>query len=518
MAGGLVEYAREAPEEVALADHNVSFTRRELNDRVNRCISLLRELGVRLGEGVGILAMNSADYVIVALGAGLSGLSLVPVNWHFTADEAAYILAHARTKVLFVEEGEFERTTEQAAKLAGCERIIRLGKELDSLLARSSNDEPGPDTRYGSPVFFTSGTTGRPKATQLSQMPQGVPVQTALEKIRLNAHVGGVSAETVHLVQGPLYHAGPIGNAINSILVGGRVHILRRFDPEDVLRNIETHKVTHTMMVPTMFVRLLRLPEETRKLFDVSSLQLVTHLAAPIPIEVKRQMIDWWGPILVDAYGCSEIGVITKITSEEWLKKPGSVGKPIPSFTLEIVGEDNEYLAPGQIGMIYATSLTEVDLSYIEDPEKTAAAHRNEKQFTIGDMGWLDEDGYLFLADRRVDMINSGGVNIYPAEIEAVLIQHPAVEDVCVVGAPNPGWGQEVRAAIQLRSGHHASSSLEHEIQNWLSQRIAKYKVPKSIEFLDKMPRYPNGKLHRREIRERYWAKENSSLAQARIA
>lgn len=511
MAGGLEDYARQNPDEIVLSDENGSLTRRQLNERVNRFIALLHELGVMPGDGVGLLSMNRTDYMIVALGCGLSGISLVPVNWHLKSEEAAYILRHARTKILLVEEGEFEETALEAARRGDCSRIIKLGEELNALLEAQSADEPSGEQSFGSPVFFTSGTTGRPKATQLSQMPKGVPVDAALERVKQNGQMSGVSHETMHLVQGPLYHAGPIGNALNVLLVGGRVHIMRRFDPEQTLCCIEAHRVTHTMMVPTMFVRLLRLPEETRKCFDVSSLKSATHLAAPMPPEVKRQMIEWWGPILMDAYGCSEIGVITKISSEEWLKKPGSVGKAIPSFTLQIIGEDDEDLPPGEIGMIYATSLTEVDLVYLDDPERTAAAHRRPKQFTIGDMGWLDEDGYLFLADRRVDMINSGGVNIYPAEIEAALIEHPAVEDVCVVAAPNAEWGQEVRAAIQLRPGHMPSANLEEGIRDWLGSRIAKYKVPRAIEFLAQLPRYPNGKLHRREIRDRYWTATSQS-------
>lgn len=517
MAGGLCEFARAEPDVTALSAEGAELSRTDLNSRVNRCIALFRDLGAPAGASVAIMAANSIDFVVIALAAALSGISLVPVNWRLKPAEISYILGHTQASLMLLEEGEFEGIAEEAVRLSGEARLVRLGKTLDALLARCSAAEPEEEMSFGSPVFFTSGTTGRPKATQLSQNPKGVAVEKALELIRQNAQLGGIAGDSVHLVQGPLYHAGPLGNAVNTLLVGGRVHIMSAFDPVETLRCIEQRRVTHTMMVPTMFIRLLRLPEETSRQFDITSLRAVTHLAAPMPIETKRQMIDWWGPILTDAYGCSEIGVITKISSEEWLRKPGSVGRAIPSFTLQIIGDDGEELPPGHIGMIYATSLTDVDLTYLDDPERTAAAHRAEKQFTVGDMGWVDDEGYLFLADRRVDMINSGGVNIYPAEIEAELIAHPAVEDVCVVGAPNAEWGEEVRAAIKLRAGFQGSPTLQAEIQAWLASRIAKYKVPKSIDFLDQLPRHPNGKLHRREVRERYRSSEGAA-AQPRQA
>lgn len=508
MAGGLREHARSRPAALAISAEGAELSWRDLNARVNQCSALLRELDVRAGASVAIMAANSIDFVVIALAAALSGVSLVPVNWHLKPGEISYILGHARVRLMFADEGHYKESAEEAAEAAGGARIIQLGRELDRLLQRASADEAEEEMFFGSPVFFTSGTTGRPKATQLSQTPSSVPIDAALEQVGQNAQVSGITPDCVHLVQGPLYHAGPLMNAINTLLVGGRVHVMTTFDPVETLRCIAERRVTHTMMVPTMFIRLLKLPPETRSQFDVSSLQVVTHLAAPMPDEVKRQMIEWWGPVLVDAYGCSEIGVITKISSEEWLHKPGSVGRCIPAFTLQIIGENDEELPPGQIGMIYATSLTGVDLTYLDDPERTAQAHRADKQFTVGDMGWLDEDGYLFLADRRVDMINSGGVNIYPAEIEAALIGHPAVEDVCVVGAPNAEWGQEVRAAVKLAAGYAGSAALEGEIKAWLAERIAKFKVPKSIDFPEKFPRYANGKLHRREIRELYWPKE----------
>lgn len=510
MAGGLVDYAKDDPDGWAVSDGATEYSRAALNERVNRTIHLLWDRGITPGSAVAVMATNCTDYLVIALASALGGVSLVPVNWHFTVEEATYIMGHARAKGLFVDAANAD-VGRAAAEAMGCDLIINLGEEFDRLLLESSPEEPPEDTLFSSPIFFTSGTTGRPKATRLSQTPTGITVPAALERVKQNARLSSLTEDVVHLVQGPLYHAAPIGGATMTAQTGGQVHILPRFDPEESLRLIQERRITHSTMVPIMFVRLLRLPAEVRAKYDVSSLLAIQHLAAPISIDVKHQMIDWWGPVLNDAYGCSEIGVITRITADEWLEKQGSVGKPIPAFTIEIIGEEDEELPPGEIGMIYATSLTAVDLEYIGDPERTAAAHLKDKQFTIGDMGWLDEDGYLYLADRRVDMINSGGVNIYPAEIESAMLGHPAVEDVCVVGVPSEEWGQEVKAAVKMREGKEPSAELEGEIQEWLGDHIAAYKIPKSIDFVADLPRFPNGKLHRRVLRDQYWAESGQS-------
>ncbi len=504
MAVGLEEYAQHEPDRLIVSDEKSSYTRLQFNDRVNRTINLLWESGVKPGSSAAIMSKNCTDFLTIACAAALGGISIVPVNWHFKEEEASYIIAHAKASVLFVD-AECSAVGRASAKQAGCARVIELGEEFDTLVDASSNAEPPKDSPFASAIYFTSGTTGRPKPTRLSQQPTNIAASVALKKLTRNATLSGMSGETTHLVQGPLYHAGPLGNAVPAILLGGQVYIMPKFEPEEALRFIDRYKITHSLMVPTMFVRLLKLPGAVRSRYDTSSLKVISHIAAPMPVHVKLEMIEWWGPILIDAYGGSEIGVITRITSNEWLKKPGSVGQPIKDFTIQIIGEDNEELPPGEIGQIYMTSLTDVDLEYLGDPARTEQAHRGPKQFTLGDMGWLDEDGYLFLSDRRVDLINSGGVNIYPAEIEAVLLQHPAVADVAVFGIPNDEWGQEVKAAVQLERGTPADSRLDYQIIEWGRQRLASYKVPKSVDFHEALPRYSNGKLHRRELRDVYW-------------
>ncbi len=504
MAIGLEEYAQYDPDRLIVSDEKTSYTRVQFNDRVNRTINMLWGLGVKPGSSAAIMSKNCTDFLTVACAAALGGVSIVPVNWHFKEEEASYIIGHANARVLFVD-ADCSAVGKAAAERAGCGRVIQLGKEFDALVDASSDAAPPEDSPFASAIYFTSGTTGRPKPTRLSQQPTNIPASVALKKLTRNATLSGMSGETTHLVQGPLYHAGPLGNAVPAILLGGQVYIMPKFDPEQALRFIERYKITHSLMVPTMFVRMLKLPGSVRSGYDTSSLKVISHIAAPMPVHVKLEMIDWWGPILIDAYGASEIGVITRINSEEWLKKPGSVGRPIKDFTIEIIGEDNEELPTNEIGQIYITSLTDVDLEYLGDPARTEQAHRGPKQFTLGDMGRLDEDGYLFLSDRRVDLINSGGVNIYPAEIEAVLLQHPAVADVAVFGIPNDEWGQEVKAAVQLEPNRTMAPALEKQIIEWGKQRLATYKVPKTIAFLNELPRYSNGKLHRRELRDAYW-------------
>lgn len=499
----LSEYAGKDPDQPMIADSFQSLSRKAVNDRVNKIIKLLRASDLCAGSRLAIVSGNSVDYLCVALAASLSGISVVPINWHLKSDEASYLLQTSRANAVFIDVAHQEMA-DAAADAVGISRKFLL-QDLDSLLCDFDETEPDECGPFTSCIYYTSGTTGRPKGTRVAQAPSEVPLEEAVNGMRNSVAAAGQSEYTVHLTPGPLYHAAPLNTSLTAVLLGGELHIMNRFDPEEMLKLIDQHKVQRTTMVPIMFVRLLKLDSEVRDRYDVSSLEEVTHLAAHMPIQAKHEMINWWGPILVDAYGSSEIGVVTLITSEEWLERPGSVGKPIPSLTLQIVNEDNEEVPVGETGSIFITSLTDLDISYLHDDEKTASVHRGEKQFTIGDVGYVDDAGYLFLVDRRVDMINSGGVNIYPAEIESAALLHPAIEDIGVFGIPNEDWGQEVKAAVQLREGVQGSRALEEELKSFLATKLANYKVPKSIDFIRNMPRYSNGKLHRRELRDPYW-------------
>ena len=502
----LNEYAQEAPNRTMIADGNCELSTTETNDRINRIIKYLRASNITAGSRLAIISENNVDYLCITLAASLSGVSVVPINWHLKAEEAAYLMQTSKTDVVVIGE-KHQEMAEQAAAAAGVELLIYLSN-LDASLETYSGSEPESTGPFSSCIYYTSGTTGRPKGTRLAQTPSNVPIKDAVLGLRNSDGAFGQGPNTVYLTPGPLYHAAPLNTSVSAVLLGGELHLMNHFDPENMLRLIHDKRVQRTTMVPIMFVRILRLEDEVKSKYDLSSLEEVVHLAAHMPIHVKHEMIRWWGPILVDAYGSSEIGVVTRISSKEWLERPGSVGKPIPSLTLQIVDENNEEVAVGETGSIFITSLTDLDISYLNDDEKTRSVHRGEKQFTIGDVGYVDEEGYLYLVDRRVDMINSGGVNIYPAEVESTALLHPAVEDVCVFGIPNEEWGQEVKAAIQLREGFKASDELELDVQNFLTARLANYKIPKSIDFVTSMPRYSNGKLHRRELRDPYWTQE----------
>ncbi|MGI9324708.1 MAG: AMP-binding protein [Pseudomonadales bacterium] len=504
----LSKYAEEAPDRMMVSDQLRTMTRNEVNTRVNRLIKHFRSLQLNAGSRLAIVSGNNADYLCTALAAGLAGISLVPINWHLKSPEATYLLKTSNADAVAIDP-EYRELGESAAAAAGIASQIDLGT-IDLWLNKYDDSEPEDPGPFTSVIYYTSGTTGRPKGTRLAQTPTSMPLAQAIERLKASAGAAGQDESTIFLTPGPLYHAAPLNTSISAILLGGTLHLMRRFEPEEMLHLIDQHKVQRITMVPIMCIRLLRISQETRAKYDVSSLQEVTHLAAHMPTHVKHEMIKWWGPILVDAYGSSEVGVVTRISSQEWLEKPGSVGKPIPSLTLQIIGENNEELPAGETGMIYITSLTDLDISYLDDDEKTASVHRAEKQFTIGDVGYLDDDGHLFLVDRRVDMINSGGVNIYPAEIESVALLHPAIEDIGVFGIPNSEWGQETKAAIALREGYEPSSRLATDIQQFLSTKLASYKVPRSIDFMAELPRYSNGKLHRRELRDPYWADSES--------
>ncbi len=441
MAQIVAELAAADPDRLAVDDGRVRLSRRELNDRLNRMTSVLRSHGVAEGDVVAIMMGNGVDFVVTLMAAVLSGVSQVAVNWHLQGEEVEYVLGSSGA-ALIVADRERADAARSAAAAAGVRTVLVFDGSLEAVLDGADASEPAP-SMTASAIFYTSGTTGRPKATRMAEMRHG----TDPGELRAQAERGGTRESDRSLVVGPMYHGAPMLQTIRSVVAGAQLFVLRSFDAEEVLRQIETNRINGLSLVPTHCVRLLHLPQATRDRYDVSSVQRVTHFGSIMPVDVKRAMIEWFGPILVDAYGCSELGTITTINSTEWLAKPGSVGRAVPWFTLQIVGEDDRELGPGEIGTVYITAHNDADIVYLGDPAKTAAAHRSARQFTLNDLGYLDDDGYLFLVDRRVDLIISGGVNIYPAEIEAVLLRHDAIEDAAVFGVPHPEWGHEIKAA-----------------------------------------------------------------------
>ena len=464
------------------------------------------------GDTIAVVMSNRRELLETYGAAVQTGLTFVAINWHLGEAEIAYILEDSDAKALIVD-GQFADSARAAADRVSLPESARFSidecagfRPFAELRAGHSGDTL-PDRRAGQIMFYTSGTTGRPKGVR-KQFPD-----TNADAIELRTGIGlrgpmppspngEWPADTVTLVCGPCYHAAPIASAVLALDAGGLVILMDKWTPEGFLELVQEYRVTHASMVPTMFHRLLALPDEVRDAADVSSLLVVTHAGAPCPIDVKRRMIEWWGPIITESYSSTE-GAGTNVTAEEWLRKPGTVGRPSPGVQITIIDDDGKECPPGSPGLVYLTQ-TLWKFDYHNDADKTASNRRGEL-FTVGDIGYLDEDGYLFLCDRQADIIISGGVNIYPAEVEAALLEHPSVADATVVGAPNDEWGEEVRAVVQPEPGVAAGPELEAQLVEFCLARLAHYKCPRAVDFVDSLGRDPNGKLAKRAIRDRYW-------------
>ena len=488
------------PDEIAIDD----FTRqRSWSQLLDRCIRIARlldtEIGLEPDDHIAILMENRVEGVELILGGIMAGVWVTPINWHLSSDEIAYVIRDSGAKVIFTDE----RYRDTAVEVAGGSRIILAGDELDALLAGVSSVAPHPHGPAGGNMIYTSGTTGRPKGVKRARQTN---VAAAMDFLGQYGSSVGLDGSGPHLITGPMYHAAPLMFAIYDNANGAPIIIMPRWDEERALELIVEREIRHLHMVPTMFVRLLRLPEEVKQKFSAPSLSLVLHGAAPVSVETKRAMIDWFGEKLVEYWGATEGGVNTLIGSREWLENPGSVGKTLPDFEVFAVGPDGERLAPGETGDLYCRHkrLDKV-FEYHGDPDKTAAAYLAKGVFTIGDIGWVEANGHVYLADRKSNMIISGGVNIYPREIEQVLEQHPAVADIGVFGIPDDEWGESVKAAIELRGGFAASPALEAELLDFARERLARYKVPRSIDFEAELPREASGKLYIRRLKDRYW-------------
>jgi acyl-CoA synthetase (AMP-forming)/AMP-acid ligase II len=419
------------------------------------------------------------------------------VNWHLTPEEVAYVVRDSGARWLSTDE----RFAETARTVH--DHLLPVGDELDAAIADAS-DAPLPlDGPAGGNMIYTSGTTGRPKGVKRA-LPGSLGAM--LDGWRAYGRKVGLDGSGPHLVTGPLYHAAPLMFAIYDQVNGAPIVALTRFDDEGCLDTLARREIAHTHLVPTMFVRLLRLPDAVRERFRARRLSLVLHGAAPIAPEVKQRMIDWWGEVLVEYWGGTEGGVATLVDSRDWLAHPGTVGRAVRSYEVFAVDDDGRRLPSGEPGTLYSrhAELPRV-FEYHGDPEKTEAAHLPSGAFTLGDIGWVDAEGWVYLADRRSNTIISGGVNIYPAEIEAVLQLHPAVADVAVFGVPDDEWGESVKAAVELEAGRSPSRELEAAILDFSRARLAGYKVPRSIDFEERLPRHPTGKLHVRRLRDRYW-------------
>ncbi|KUI28829.1 fatty-acid--CoA ligase FadD4 [Mycobacterium sp. GA-2829] len=477
----------------------------ELEARANRLAHLFRDSGLVEGDAVAILMENNEHFHAVMWAARRSGLYYVPINTHLTAAEVAYIVDNSGAKAIVGSAKLVDTLAGLAAELPGGLPALRLiaDGELDGWqrypdCVADKPDTPIADEIDGDLLQYSSGTTGRPKGIkrELPHLPPSeVPGMMAM-LVEFWMH-----PDAVYLSPAPLYHTAPSVWSMQTQAGGITTVVLEKFDAEGCLDAIAKHRVTHGQFVPVMFTRMLKLPDSVRNSYDVSSLQRVMHAAAPCPVEIKKQMIDWWGPIVDEYYASSEAHGSTLITAEDWLTHPGSVGRPLTGV-LHIVGEDGEELPPGQAGEIYFEG--GYDFEYLNDPEKTASSRHPKGWKTVGDIGYLDEEGFLYLTDRRHHMIISGGVNIYPQEAENMLVTHPKVMDAAVFGVPDDEMGQRVKAVVQTVDPADATEAFADELLSWLRDRLAHYKCPRSISFEPQLPRTDTGKLYKQELIEKY--------------
>jgi long-chain acyl-CoA synthetase len=492
---------------VILAGSGQIVTYGEMNDGANRFAHLLRSRGLQPGDSYAVLLENDPRYFDIIWGSQRSGCLLVPISTRLTAPEIAYILQDSGAKLLIASR-KFDDVLPAIRQLAPDMPFLILGGEGDEdfeAAFAAQPAEPIVDQASGLAMLYSSGTTGRPKGVR-PKPPADPEVTAPVPLIGLAVMGAGMPSDgsMVYLSPAPMYHAAPMGWCTTVHRLGGTVVMMEKFDPEAALQLIEKYRVTDSQWVPTHFVRMLKLPEEVRTRYDLTSHRRAIHAAAPCPIPVKQEMIEWWGPIIIEYYAGSEGIGMTMVKSEQWLTHPGSVG-PAIFGTLHICGSDGEEVPVGQDGLIYFEN--EILPTYHNDPEKTADAMHPKGWMTLGDIGHLDDDGFLYLTDRKSHMIISGGVNIYPQEIENLLITHDKVMDAAVIGAPCPDLGEKVVAVVQPIDMGQAGEALELELRAFLEGQLSRVKMPRLFDFRPELPREANGKLYKRELRDEYAAK-----------
>lgn len=507
---GFWRLAAADPDRIAVIDPEGSeVSAGELLRRSNQVANGLLAAGLTTGDTVATLLPNGLEMLEVYFGVMQIGLYLTPINHHLVGPEVAHILADSGAGV-FVSHDRFADVAGTATAAAGLVAdatfvVGGAGSSGDAAYAAwrdaQSPDVP-PGRTAGQPMHYTSGTTGQPKGVKRALAPIDPDDMGSLFAMFLMLFGIEAGGDNVHLTCSPLYHTAVLMWTGCSLHLGHQVVLMDKWAPEAMLELIDRHDVTTSHMVPTQFHRLLALPEEVRSRYDVSSLRQMVHGAAPCPEEVKRRMIDWWGLCVTEYYAATEGGG-TIAPAAEWLERPGTVGRPWPGAEVRILDDDANPLPAGEVGTVYM-SLAQVNFEYKGDAEKTDA-NRRDGFFTVGDIGVLDEDGYLFLRDRKADMIISGGVNIYPAEIEGTLLTHPKVGDAAVFGIPHADWGEEIKAVIEPAAGVEPSDGLATELLAFCAGKLAKFKLPKTVDFVAEMPRDPNGKLYKRTLRDPYW-------------
>ena len=507
------DWAEQTPDQVAIrmARSGEAVTFAELERASNQGGHFLRSLGLGRGEMFALWSTNNPRFLEITFTMHRSGLCMCPIPAKLKANEAAYIINDSGARVLILDMTVGEQAEELAREIGelcpNVEQVLTIRGNHDGLARWEEQiaempETPIADQSLGQTMIYSSGTTGTPKGIQRPL--SDAPVEEPDMLTKLHQHVYGTRPGSAFVATAPLYHTGPLHFALSELRLGATLVLFEKFEPEMLLAAVEEHKVERGQFVPTMFTRMLKLPEEVRGKYDVSSMKLALHSAAPCPVPVKQAMIDWWGPILVEIYGGTENAGSTMIDSHEWLKKPGSVGKSMTG-PIHICDEDGTELSVGETGTIYFEGNAGFD--YRNDDEKTRNARHpvHESWATFGDIGRVDEDGYLFLSDRRAFMIICGGVNIYPQEAENALTMHPKVADVAVFGIPDSDMGEQVKAVVQPAPGVDAGPDLEAELIAYCKSKLATLKCPKTVDFQQELPRDPTGKMMKKQLRDAYW-------------
>ncbi len=499
--------ALENPDKPAyiMAGSNQVITNLQLEERSNKCAHMFREMGLNIGDNIAIFMENNCQFLEICCAASRAGLIYTPISSFLKIAEIEYIVNNSRAKLFITSEAKSAIASKLIDLMPNVATRLIVGEVIDGY---SSYEEmiaqhpvtPIDDQMAGMDMLYSSGTTGRPKGVKMTYEP--LPYGEITDSVKGILALFNITKKTIYLSPAPLYHAAPLRFCMWVLYAGGTVIVMEKFDALKSMELIEKYKATHSQWVPTMFVRMLKLLEEERNSYDVSSMKIAIHGAAPIPIPVKEKMISWWGPVLVEIYAGTEGNGLTYITSKDWLSHKGSVGRAVLG-KVHILNENGDELPLGEPGVIYFSDGPEFE--YYDDSEKTAASRSSQGWSTLNDVGYMDKENFLYLTDRTTNMIISGGVNIYPQETENILVMHPKVMDAAVIGIPNDVYGEEVKGIIQPRDTTDAGLDLERELIAYCHSKLSKLKCPVSIDFEAKLPRTPTGKLLKRLLKERYW-------------
>jgi acyl-CoA synthetase (AMP-forming)/AMP-acid ligase II len=507
-------HAQTSPDKpaVVMGGSGETVTYAELDKASNQLANLLRSRGLATGDSIAICMENNAAYLQATWGAQRSGLYYTAASSRLTPGELEYIVNDCGAQVFITSYEKRDVAVELLDKMPNVHTRLMIGGVVDGFESYEEAVSAHPATEVADPaqgqdMLYSSGTTGRPKGVKIPL--SGNPPEAPTGVASLGLLLYGFGPEMVYISPAPLYHAAPLRFCMAVHQAGGTVVVMEHFDPVEYLRLIEQHKATHTQVVPTMFVKMLKLPEDERAKFDVSSLQTVIHAAAPCPVPVKQQMIEWWGPVIYEYYAGTEGNGFVCCNSEQWLGHPGTVGQALLG-TIHIVDEQGNEAPTGESGTIYFEG--GATFEYHNDPEKTKGSRNDRGWSTLGDVGYVDADGFLYLTDRKAYMIISGGVNIYPQEAENLLVMHPKVVDAAVFGVPNEEMGEEVKAVVQPVDMADAGPEFERELIAYCKERLAGFKCPRSIDFEEELPRHPTGKLYKRLLKDRYWEGHASGI------